>query len=69
MSNSLRALEKGLRYGGSTRALMANGYYNDLIRKKTRPRKTGTRKITSDKLLLSLILSIKAPACLLGPYI
>ncbi len=48
---------------------MANGYYNDLIRRKTRPRKTGTRKITSDKLLSSLLLSLKAPAYLIGLYV
>jgi hypothetical protein len=48
---------------------MANGYYNDLIRKKTRPRKTGTRKITSDKLLSSFLLAVKAPAYLLGLYV
>jgi len=42
---------------------MANGSYNDLIRtKKTRPREIGIRKITRDKLLTSLLLSLKAPA-------
>jgi hypothetical protein len=48
---------------------MANGYYNDFIRKKTHLRKIGTRKITSDKLLSSLLLSLKAPAFLLGLYV
>ncbi len=61
--------KKNFRYGRSTRALMANGYYNDLIREKTRLRKTSTRKITSDKLLSSLLLSLKAPAYLLGLYV
>jgi len=61
--------KKNFQYGRSTRTLMANGCYNDLIRKKTRLRKTGTRKITKDKLLSSLLLSLKAPAYLLGLYI
>jgi glycosyltransferase involved in cell wall biosynthesis len=60
--------KKNFRYGRSTRALIANGYYNDLIRRKTRTRKTGTRKITRDKLLSSLLLSLKAPAYLIGLY-
>jgi glycosyltransferase involved in cell wall biosynthesis len=60
--------KKNFRYGRSTRALIANGYYQDLIRSKTRPRKTGTSKITRDKLLSSLLLSLKAPAYLLGLY-
>jgi hypothetical protein len=65
----LELWKKNFRYGRSTRALMANGYYNDFIRKKTHPRKTGTIKITSDKLLSSLLLSLKAPAYLLGLYV
>ena len=65
----LELWKKNFRYGRSTRAIMANGYYNDLIRKKTRPRKTGTRKITSDKLLSSFLLAVKAPAYLLGLYV
>lgn len=64
----LELWKKNFQYGRSTRALMANGYYNDLIRSKTRPRKTGTKKITSDKLLSSLLLSLKAPAYILGLY-
>ncbi len=60
--------KKNFRYGRSTRALIANGYYNDLIRRKTRSRKTGSRKITRDKLLSSLLLSLKAPAYLIGLY-
>lgn len=65
----LELWKKNFRYGRSTRALMANGYYNDLIRRKTRPRKTGSRKITSDKFLSSLLLSLKAPAYLIGLYV
>lgn len=61
--------KKNFRYGRSTRALTATGYYNDLIRSKTCPRKIGTRKITRDKLLSSLLLSLKAPAYLLGLYV
>jgi glycosyltransferase involved in cell wall biosynthesis len=65
----LELWKKNFRYGRSTRALMANGYYNDLIRSKTRLRKTSTRKITPDKLLSSLLLSLKAPAYFLGLYV
>ena len=61
--------KKNFRYGRSTRALIANGYYSDLIRRKTRTRKTGTRKITRDRLLSSLLLSLKAPAYLIGLYV
>ena len=65
----LELWKKYFRYGRSTRALMANGYYNEFIRKKTHLRKTDARKITSDKLLSSLLLlSLKAPAYLLGLY-
>ncbi|MGE5661691.1 MAG: glycosyltransferase [Ignavibacteriales bacterium] len=65
----LELWKKNFRYGRSTRALIANGYYNDLIRIKTRPRKTSTKKITREKLLSSLLLSLKAPAYFLGLYV
>ena len=65
----LELWKKNFRYGRSTRTLMANGYYNDFLRRKTRLRKTGTRKITRDRLLSSLLLSLKAPAYLLGLYV
>jgi glycosyltransferase involved in cell wall biosynthesis len=65
----LELWKKNFRYGRSTRALMSNGYYNNFIRSKTRPRKTDTRKLTKDKLLSSLLLSLKAPAYLLGLYV
>jgi len=61
--------KKNFRYGRSTREVMSNGYYNDLIRRKTHLRKTSARKITRDRLLSSLLLSLKAPAYLLGLYI
>jgi glycosyltransferase involved in cell wall biosynthesis len=65
----LELWKKYFRYGRSTRALMANGYYNEFLRKKTHLRKTGARKITTDKLLSSLLLiSLKAPPYLLGLY-
>jgi hypothetical protein len=35
----------------STRMLIANGYYNDFMRRETHLRKTGTRKMICDKLL------------------
>jgi len=66
----LELWKKYFRYGRSTRVLLANGYYNDFLRKKTHLRKIGTRKITSDKLLSSLLLlSLKAPPYLLGLYV
>jgi glycosyltransferase involved in cell wall biosynthesis len=65
----LELWKKNFRYGRSTRALMTNGYYNDFLRRKTRLRKTDTRKITRDRLLSSLLLSLKAPAYLLGLYV
>jgi glycosyltransferase involved in cell wall biosynthesis len=61
--------KKNFRYGRSTRAIMSNGYYNDLIRTKTHLRKTSKSKITRDKLLSSLLLSLKAPAYFLGLYV
>jgi glycosyltransferase involved in cell wall biosynthesis len=61
--------KKNFRYGRSTRTLLGNRYYKDLIRSKTRTRKTVTRKITRDKLLSSLLLSLKAPAYFLGLYV
>jgi glycosyltransferase involved in cell wall biosynthesis len=58
---------KNFRYGRSTKALLANGYYNDFIRKKTRFRKVSTgRIITADRFISSLLLSLKAPAFFLG---
>jgi len=57
---------KNFRYGRSTKALLANGYYNDFIRKKTRFRNTTTGIITADRFMSSLLLSLKAPAYLLG---
>lgn len=65
----LELWKKNFRYGRSTKSLMANGYYNDLIRSKTRPRKSDTKKLTTDRLLSSLLLSLKAPAYLLGLYV
>ena len=68
-SNILELWRKNFRYGRYTRALMANGHYNDLIRRKTSTRKTSTRKMTNDKLLSSLLLLLKSPAYLVGLYI
>jgi glycosyltransferase involved in cell wall biosynthesis len=62
----LELWRKNFRYGRSTKALLANGYYNDFIRKKTRFRKANTGTITADRFMSSLLLSLKAPAYLLG---
>lgn len=48
---------------------MASGYYDDSIRTKKPPRKTGTRKITTDRLLSLLLLSLKTPAYLIGLFV
>jgi glycosyltransferase involved in cell wall biosynthesis len=65
----LELWRKNFRYGRSTKALLANGYYNDFIRKKTRFRKVSTGIITADRFMSSLLLSLKAPAYLLGQYL
>jgi hypothetical protein len=68
----LELWRKNFRYGRSTKALLANGYYNDFIRKKTRFRVSrGIIIITSsaDQFMSSLLLSLKAPAYLLGQYL
>ena len=65
----LELWRKNFRYGRSTKALLANGYYNDFIRKKTRFRNTNTGIITADRFMSSLLLSLKAPAYLLGQYL
>jgi glycosyltransferase involved in cell wall biosynthesis len=58
---------KNFRYGKSTKPLLANGYYNDFVKKRTRRfRNTSTGIITTDRFMSSLLLSLKAPAYLLG---
>jgi glycosyltransferase involved in cell wall biosynthesis len=66
----LELWRKNFQYGRSTKALLANGYYNDLIRKKTRFRILNGMIITSaDRFMSSLLLSLKAPAYLLGQHL
>jgi hypothetical protein len=63
----LELWRKNFRYGRSTKALLANGYYNDFMKKRIRRfRNTGTGLITADRIMSSLLLSLKAPAYLLG---
>jgi glycosyltransferase involved in cell wall biosynthesis len=63
----LELWRKNFRYGRSTKPLLANGYYNDFVRKRTRRlRNTSRGIITADRLMSSLLLSLKAPAYLLG---
>jgi len=69
-STLLELWRKNFRYGRSTKPLLANGYYNDFVRKRTRRFRTAsTRKITTDRIMSSLLLSLKAPAYLLGQYL
>jgi glycosyltransferase involved in cell wall biosynthesis len=63
----LELWRKNFRYGRSTKPLLANGYYNDFVKKRTRRlRNSSTRIITADRFMSSLLLSLKAPAYLLG---
>ena len=63
----LELWRKNFRYGKSTKPLLANGYYNDFVRKRTRRfRNTSKGIITADRFMSSLLLSLKAPAYLLG---
>ena len=63
----LELWRKNFRYGRSTKPLLANGHYNDFVRKRTqRFRNTSTGIITADRFMSSLLLSLKAPAYLLG---
>jgi glycosyltransferase involved in cell wall biosynthesis len=63
----LELWRKNFRYGRSTKPLLANGYYNDFVKKRTwRFRNTSTGIITADRFMSSLLLSLKAPAYLLG---
>jgi glycosyltransferase involved in cell wall biosynthesis len=63
----LELWRKNFRYGRSTKPLLANGYYNDFVRKRTRRfRNTSKGMITADRFMSSLLLSLKAPAYLLG---
>ena len=63
----LELWRKNFRYGRSTKPLLANGYYNDFVRKRTRRfRNTSRGIITADRFMSTLLLSLKAPAYLLG---
>jgi glycosyltransferase involved in cell wall biosynthesis len=69
-STLLELWKKNFRYGRSTKPLLGNGYYNDFVRKRTRRfRNASTRIITADRFMSSLLLSLKAPAYLLGQYL
>jgi glycosyltransferase involved in cell wall biosynthesis len=59
--------KKNLYYGRSTKKLLESGYYEELVKKKIRFRKTEV-KISKDKLLSFLLLLLKGPPYLLGLY-
>jgi glycosyltransferase involved in cell wall biosynthesis len=66
----LELWRKNFRYGRSTKPLLANGHYNDFIKKRTqRFRNTSTGIVTADRFMSSLLLSLKAPAYLLGQWL
>ena len=66
----LELWRKNLRYGRTTKPLFANGYYNDFIRKRTlRFRNSSRGTLTADRFMSCLLLSLKAPAYLLGQHL
>lgn len=67
-TNLIELWRKNFRYGKSTKKLLKEGYYNELLHKKIRFRKTSS-KISKDKVLSSLLLLLKGPAYLLGLYL
>ena len=65
--NLTEVWQKSFFYGKSTRKLVESGYYNELLRRKVRFRKT-TTKICKDKLLSLFLLLLKGPPYYLGFY-
>jgi glycosyltransferase involved in cell wall biosynthesis len=59
--------KKYLLYGKSTKKLRESGYYNELLKKRIRLRKTKTR-ISKDKFLSLFLLLLKGPPYFLGLY-
>ena len=59
--------QKYFAYGRSAKRLRESGYYDELVRKRIRLRKTRTR-ISKDKLLSLFLSSFKGPPYLLGLY-
>lgn len=59
--------KKNFGYGRNLKQLKKSGYYNELIKQKTHLRRTKA-KISSDKILSSVLLLLKAPAFFIGVY-
>lgn len=60
--------DKDVRYGKSAKDLVESGYYVELLQKEIRIRKTGSKKISKDKILSLLLILLKTPAYYYGFY-
>jgi hypothetical protein len=52
--------DKNVRYGKSAKDLLESGYYTELLQKEIRIRKTGSKRLSQDKILSLLLLLLKA---------
>ena len=59
--------KKNFYYGKSTKKLVNDGYYTELVKKKIRLRKT-KEKISKDKVLSLFLLLLKGPPYFIGLY-
>jgi glycosyltransferase involved in cell wall biosynthesis len=67
-AHMIQLWKKNFRYGRSTKILLRKGYYKILLQRKVRLRKSGSH-FSREVFLSSLLLSIKAPAYLIGLYL
>jgi hypothetical protein len=52
--------DKNVRYGKSAKDLLESGYYTELLQKEIRIRKTGSKRLSQDKILSLLLLLLRA---------
>lgn len=67
LKSLMEVWRKNFHYGRSTKKILEEGTYKQLVRDKTRLRKTKT-KMSKDRLLSSLLLLLKGPPYFLGLY-
>jgi len=60
--------EKNVRYGKSAKDLLESGYYTELLQKEIRIRKTGSKRLSKDKILSLLLILLKAPPYYYGLF-
>jgi hypothetical protein len=60
--------DKNVRYGKSAKDLLESGYYTELLQKEIRIRKTGSKRLSKDKILSLLLILLKAPPYYYGLY-